>query len=261
MKISVVQTNPSFGKVTDNIQQAFSLMENVDADIFVLPELFSTGYNFEDLSEVEKYAEKVDGLTSRRLISFCKEKNCYIAYGFAEKADALYNSAALVGSGGVVTIYRKIHLFDRENILFARGNLDFQVIELPLAKIGLMICFDWIFPESARTLAIRGAEVILHPSNLVMPYCPDAMITRSIENRIFAATADRVGREIRGGRDLTFIGTSQITSPTGEVLCRLDRSTPGIGVVEIDPLKAKVKQLNQYNDLFADRRETFYLKG
>jgi len=76
----------------------------------------------------------------------------------------------------------------------------------------MMICFDWFFPESARTLALKGAQLILHPSNLVMPYCQDAMITRSIENRVFSITSNRIGRE--GGYNFT--GKSQIVSFDGK---------------------------------------------
>ena len=143
-------------------------------------------------------AESRDGLTFKMINEWTKKHSSFIVYGFAEQADKIYNSAALVGPDGIVGIYRKVHLFDRENLFFTPGNLGFPVFYLPFGKIGIMICFDWIYPESARSLAIKGAQLIAHPANLVLPDCPDAMVTRCLENRVFTATADRVGEEKEG---------------------------------------------------------------
>jgi predicted amidohydrolase len=233
-------------------------MESTNADLYVLPELFNTGYNFIDNGEVETLAERPDGVTFKALYAFTQQHSCYVAYGFAEKADDLYNSASLIGPSGLVGLYRKIHLFDRETLFFKPGNLGFPVFDLPFGKVGMIICFDWIYPESARSLAIRGAQLIIHPSNLVLPYCPDAMITRCLENRVFAATADRVGKEDRGSFDLRFIGTSEIVSPRGEILARLGTSEPGIVTVSVDLHEAEQKKINQHNDLFADRKPEQY---
>jgi 5-aminopentanamidase len=258
MLIAVVQTNPVFGEIESNVRDAIALMEGTDADLFVLPELFNTGYNFIDEQEVSRFAEPSTGFTSQALSSFVKKKTCHIIYGFAEKADHLYNSAALIGPSGMIGIYRKIHLYFREKLFFAPGNLGFPVFELPFGKIGMMICFDWIYPESARTLALKGAQLIAHPSNLVMPHCPDAMVTRCLENRIFTATANRIGQENRGGVDLRFIGKSEIVSPRGEILHRLAENDIGVAVAEIDLSQAKKKNINDYNDLLGDRRPDQY---
>ena len=258
MRLAIVQTNPTFGRNEVNIHTATERMREVPADLYVLPELFNTGYNFTTLDEVDRVAEKSDGATFRAMMGLAQRNSCYIAYGFAERADQIYNSAALVGPSGLLGIYRKVHLFDRENLFFKPGNLGFPVFELPFAKVGLMICFDWMYPEAARSLALKGAQLIAHPSNLVLPYCPDGMITRCLENKVFAATADRVGRENRGNVDIQFIGTSEIVSPGGEILARLGREEEGIAVVEIDPKDADKKKINQYNDLLTGRRPDQY---
>jgi len=258
MRLAVVQTHPLFGKNEVNIHTATEQMREVPADLYVLPELFNTGYNFATPDEVDRVAEKSDGATFRAMRGFAQRNSCYIAYGFAERADQIYNSAALVGPSGILGIYRKVHLFDRENIFFRSGNLGFPVFDLPFGRVGLMICFDWMYPEAARSLALKGAQLIAHPSNLVMPFCPDGMVTRCMENKVFAATADRVGRENRGEVDLQFIGTSEIVSPSGEVLTRLGREEEGIAVVEIDPKDADKKKINQYNDLLTGRRPDQY---
>ncbi|MBF8294330.1 MAG: Acyltransferase [Bacteroidetes bacterium] len=258
MHLAIVQTSPAFGKIKENLQAALELMESTPADLYVLPELFNTGYNFIENLEVERVAEQADGPTFQALRAFGQKRFCYIAYGFAEKADYLYNSAALIGPSGLVGLYRKVHLFDRENLFFKSGNLGFPVFDLPFGKIGMMICFDWIYPEAARALAIKGAQLIVHPSNLVLPYCPDAMVTRCLENRIFAATADRVGRENRGSFEIQFIGTSEIVSPRGEILARLDKDKPGIVAVDVDLRQADKKKINHYNDLIVDRKPEQY---
>jgi predicted amidohydrolase len=258
VRLAIVQTSPVFGQPELNTEAAKALMRGTPAELYVLPELFNSGYNFIDESEVERAAEHVEGLTFRSLLSFAQESSSYVAYGFAEKADQIYNSAALLGPEGLVGLYRKVHLFDRENLFFEPGNLGFPVFDLPFGKIGMMICFDWIYPEAARTLALHGAQLIAHPSNLVLSHCPDAMITRCLENGVFAATADRVGVENRGSTNLRFIGSSEIVSPQGRVLARLGGDEAGIAVVSVDLCEADAKKINEHNDLLADRNPTQY---
>ena len=258
MRVAVIQTDPVFGEVSSNVNEAIALMEGVKADLYVLPELFNTGYNFVDRQEVEGLAENLSGFTFQAVAEFSARKNCFVAYGFAEKADRPFNSSVLAGPSGMIGLYRKIHLYNRENLFFAPGNLGFPVFDLPFGKVGMMICFDWIYPESARTLALKGAQLVVHPSNLVMPHCPDAMVTRSLENRIFTATADRIGRETRGGVDLHYIGTSEIVSPRGEVLARLGKDKAGVAVTEIDLSLASDKKINEFNNLIEGRRPEQY---
>ena len=121
-------------------------------------------------------------------------------------------------------------------------------------RIGIMICFDWAFPEMARALALGGAQLILHPSNLVLPYCMQAMLTRSIENRVFTATANRTGLE----RGTQFAGGSQITSPQGERLVQAGAETSGVITAEVDLAQADNKWITPYNHVFRDRRPDLY---
>ena len=258
MRLAVVQTDPQFGEVQSNINAALALMEGAKADVYVLPELFNTGYNFVDAGEVASLAEPVDGQTYGAIAEFARLNSCYVAYGFAEQSGRIYNSAALVGPDGRVGLFRKVHLFYRETLFFSPGDLGFPVFDLPFGKVGMMICFDWIYPESTRTLALHGAQLILHPSNLVMPYCPDAMVTRCLENRVFAATTNRIGNEDRGGISLTYIGKSEIISPRGEILVRLPDGKATVAVVEVDLTQALDKRINEFNDLLEGRRVDQY---
>jgi len=271
MKIAIVQTNPVFGEVCSNILKALEMMESVHAELFVLPELFNTGYNFIDKREAEQLSEPATGKTFDSIAQFARNRSCYVVYGFAEKADEnssqtsnhepqtkYYNSAALVGPRGFVGLYRKVHLYNRENLFFTPGDLGFPVFDLPFGRIGIMICFDWIYPESARALALKGAQLIAHPANLVLPHCPDAMVTRCLENRVFAATANRVGKEERGGFGFCYIGKSEIVSPLGEILVRLSDHDSCISVHEVDLGAAKIKRINEFNDLLHGRRVDQY---
>lgn len=229
-------------------------------DLAVLPELFATGYLFTSSKEVADLGEEIpNGLTCMRLQALCKKTNSYLTFGILEHSKGkFYNSAVLLGPKGVVSHYRKLHLFFEEKKWFAPGNLPLQVKTVQRAKVGLMICYDWRFPETARTLALRGADIILHPSNLVLPHCPEAMITRSLENHVYCVTADRTGTERRGGKQFTYIGQSQIVDPRGNVVVRLSKTEEKLAVAEVDPRAARKKAINRYNDLFKDRRRAYY---
>jgi predicted amidohydrolase len=165
----------------------------------------------------------------------------------------------LIGPKGFIGSYRKAHLFFEENLYFTPGNTGFKVWDTDIGRIGIMICFDWFFPESMRTLALLGADVVAHPSNLVLPYCPDSMPVRCLENGVYAITANRTGTESRTeGSSLTFIGNSVIVSPKGEILARAPEKKASLMIVDIDPQSARNKSLNPYNDLLNDRRPDHY---
>lgn len=122
----------------------------------------------------------------------------------------------------------------------------------------MMICFDWIFPETARSLALQGAQIIAHPSNLVLQYCQRAMYARSVENRVFTITANRIGTEERAGRTLTFTGASQVLNPRGDTLVSAPGDEEHVGVAEADLTHADDKHITEYNDLMAQRRPDMY---
>lgn len=256
-----VQFEPRFGEVKRNIERAISLMEKEPADLWVLPELFSTGYLFPSREELMELAEPVpDGPTTAALIDFARGMGCSIVAGLAERAGhRVYNAAVVVGPQGFIARYRKLHLFGKEKLWFDPGDLRLEPVELGGIKVGVMICFDHFFPEVARTLALRGAQVICHPANLVLPGVGQlSMRVRALENRVFTVTANRIGREEREEEELNFTGGSQIVAPDGQVLRHAGPDTEEVGVAEIDPPRALDKRVTRYNDLFADRRPEFY---
>ena len=265
MKAGFFQTSPVFGHVEENVETVVERIKRISAVLVILPELFSTGYQFKSKRELASLAEEIPGgYTTRRLAESAKESKLFIVAGIAERSGrALYNSSVLIGPKGVVGLYRKLHLFWNEKRLFTPGNLPLEVHNLGRrvggARVGMMICFDWLFPEAARTLALKGADIICHPSNLVLPHCPQAMITRCLENRLYAVTANRVGREKRlKGAPLKFIGQSQVVAPNGKVLCRASGIKEELRTVTIDLKLARDKRVTSKNNALKDRREEFY---
>jgi predicted amidohydrolase len=262
MKAGFFQFNPAFGEKEHNMDRVFSALENVDADLLVLPEFFATGYQFISQEEAASLSEPVPaGYTTTCLMELSRRKNMYIVAGLPEQAGGqFFNSAVLTGPDGFIGVYRKTHLFFEEKCYFTPGDTGFRVWDTKAGRIGIMICFDWFFPESMRTLALMGADIVCHPSNLVLPYCPSAMPVRCLENRIFSITANRTGTENRNKKQsLTFIGQSLIVSPGGAVLAKAPAEEESLMIVRTDLMQARNKSLNNLNNLFEDRRPDMYL--
>ena len=238
------------------------MMADVRADLYVLPELALSGYVFESREEARGLAQTPDGEEFGVVDRLARERSATVVIGFAELAgERLYNSSLMIGPDGSRTVYRKVQLFCDEKTHFDPGDRAPSVVESGGVRLGMMICFDWIFPEVARTLALGGADVLCHPTNLVLPYCQDAMITRCVENRVFALTANRVGTESRAGQSFTFTGASQIVTPKGERLARAGIDTEEVIVADIDPAMARNKAVTEVNDVLGDRRPELYRLG
>jgi len=260
MKIAMLQFAPVFGELESNLETIRQALDGLTADLIILPELCTTGYQFVDREELARLAEAPDGPSLEQMSALARNCQGNIVYGFAESSNGkLFNSAALVGKKGVLALYRKVHLFADEKRLFDPGDLGFVVHKTAGASIGIMICFDWIFPESARTLTLKGAQLIAHPANLVLPYCQDAIVTRALENRVFCATCNRTGEEERiEGKPLRFTGKSRLVAPDGRVLADGEGDRQELLMVEIDPRQAANKKVTPENDLLADRRPELY---
>ena len=260
-RVGFIQSNPVFGEVEYNLSKVESLLTQYTADLMILPELFSTGYHFLNQKEVLKLSEPIpEGPTTQTLIRICDKNQISIIAGIAERNEnRSYNSAVVIGPNGYLGKYRKIHLFGTEKNCFDQGDLPLKIFNIGTARVGVMICFDWRFPETARTLALGGADLIAHPSNLVLPHCPQAIITRCLENRIFVVTANRVGTEERiPGNALNFIGQSQVVDPDGNILCRASENGEETKIIDIDIEISRNKSINSGDDLFTDRRPDLY---
>lgn len=256
MKIGYVQFAPAFGDIDANIERIGILLEHCrEADLLVLPELASTGYRFASREEALSLAQGDDGEFVQFLAAQCARHDFHLVAGFNEREDGLlYNSSVLVGPHGVVGKFRKLHLFMDEKDIFEPGNLGLPLFDIGQCKVGLLICFDWVFPEAWRVLAMQGADIICHPSNLVLPYAQQAVPVHAMLNRIYAVTCNRTGTE----RDLAFTGQSIIASPGGEVLSRAATDREASSIVEVDIGAARDKRITPRNDVIKDRRTDVY---
>ncbi|MBN4097639.1 MULTISPECIES: nitrilase family protein [Methylobacterium] len=269
IRVSCIQFEPEFGAVDANMARASDLVRAAAAEggrLIVLPELASTGYVFESAAEAAALAEPVpDGPTTRAWAALAAELGVHIVAGIAESAgETLYNAAVIVGPEGYIGTYRKAHLWDQENVFFARGDLGFPVFDTALGKVGVAICYDGWFPETFRQLALAGAEIVCIPTNWVpMPDQPDgeAAMANTLHraaahsNGIFIACADRVGVE----RGQPFEGQSLIIGPKGWPLAgpaSRDRTETVSALVDLDA--AGRKDLNAFNSLLRDRRADIY---
>ena len=260
--VGFFQFNPQFGETEQNARVVIQALKNTNAEVVVLPELPFTGYNFKDRNELKSLAEHPEkSPIVEELIEICKKKRIYIVTGFAERAeDKIFNSSLLIGHKGILHIYRKLHLFNEEKNYFDPGDRAPETKKAGHLKIGMMICFDWIFPEVARSLALQGADLICHPSNLVLDLCQKAMIGRAIENRVYIITANRYGTEKRSHGEVTFTGQSQIVNPKGEVLHRAPEKISELYVAEVSEQLARNKNVTPLNNVLEDRRPEFYGK-
>ena len=253
-----MQFAPVLGDVGATLDKIEQLSPHcAGADLLVLPELCNSGYNFESAEQAWATSEKVGGgVFVEFLETLCQRHNCHIVSGLNERdGDYLYNSAVLVGPEGYVGRYRKLHLFMNEKDHFQPGDVGLPVFDIGLCRVGMLVCFDWQFPEVWRSLALKGADVVCHPSNLVLPgRAQRAVPVHALTSRIYTVTANRIGRE----GELTFTGLSTIASPRGEVLIQASATEDAVSLVDVDPYLARDKKVTSRNNIFADRRPEEY---
>lgn len=260
--VAAVQMEPVFGDIEANLRTLDGLLPDLRADLIVLPELCVSGYSFADRDEAYALSETFpDGPLSERLLGWSEQTGGMIVAGFAERdADRVHNAAAVVAAGRPLGTYRKLHLFGFEREVFDLADGPLPVFEHDGLRVGVMICFDWIFPEAARSLALDGADVIAHPSNLVLPgWCQQAMLVRALENRVYTVTANRTGEEHRATRPaLRFTGASRIGSPDGRALADAPEQGTTILCAEVDTTVSRCKTVPSGNDILAERRQEHY---
>lgn len=307
MKVATYQFCPEWGEPLKNRDRILNRLEAIAPellDLVVLPELSFSGYLFEKKEEVIAFSQTVDSSFFDPLQELCNRKNWGLVCGFAERESlsdltgaeslfaslplfenepqspesvVLYNSALFFRPYQKRVVYRKNHLYDREKLFFTKGNTGYPLFDFLGAKIGILICFDHLFPEAARILALKGASIICHCANLVLPgYAQITSSARALENRLYWVLANRFGTESfvsaikekerfsRGeleladsvdDNSLTYSGKSRIVSPYGEVMVEASPDQDEISIVQIDPLRCVDKSLGKRNHLFSDRRK------
>ncbi len=258
------QLAPRVGELGPNSELSVQAIRDAvaqGADVVVLPELVTSGYVFESKEEAASMAITPD----HELFSFWADAaggQAVVVGGFCEEGSdgLLYNSAALVDRSGVVAVYRKVHLWDREKLWFEPGSEPPPVIDTAVGRIGVLVCYDLEFPEMTRMLALAGAELVTVPTNWPLAERPEGerppevMIAQAVAriNRIFIACCDRTGTE--RGQEWT-AGTSVIDA-AGWVLATAGED--GTALADVDLAEARSKSLTELADVLADRRPELY---
>jgi N-carbamoylputrescine amidase len=261
----------------ENIGRATALVRRAAKDgaqIILLQELFATPYFCkEQKQELFALAAPADGHpvveTMRRLAA---ELNVVLPVSFFERANAAYyNSMAMVDAdGGVLGVYRKAHIPDgpgyQEKFYFNPGDTGFQVYDTRYAAVGCAICWDQWFPEAARIMALKGAELLLYPTAIGSEPQDAALDSRDHWTRVMQGhaganvmplmAANRIGEEAGEAGDMIFYGSSFIAGPTGELVARAGRDEEAIltATFDLDELQARRASWG----VFRDRRPELY---
>jgi predicted amidohydrolase len=267
MRVGVVQCEPRLGDVDGNRGRSLDWLERAAAAgciLAVLPECAISGYMFGTADAAAACAESIPGPSTDALQRACASLGLHCVVGLLEHdGDALRNTAVLVGPAGLVGRYRKSHIACVGADCFTTPGDDvYEVFGVGDARVGLQVCYDWRFPEVTRVLALRGADVVAHPTNSpvaareLADYVPR---TRAVENAVFFLTANRVGTEA----GTTFFGRSQIVDPLGRVLAVAGESEETLLLADLDLELARQKTKEPGAGayavrLFDDRRPELY---
>ncbi|MGB4238711.1 MAG: nitrilase-related carbon-nitrogen hydrolase [Candidatus Hydrothermia bacterium] len=260
--IGYLQYFPEKGNLRSNIEKVNELTKNNEFQILVLPELAFSGYFYTSVQEIRPFIDiGFESPPAVFLKKLSKSKNALILSGFPEGARGhIYNSQYAFFPNGEVRVYRKSHLFYKEKLVFAKGDSGPVLVNYMGVNVGMMVCFDWFFPEFARVLALKGAHVLALSANLVLPGLGQkGMVVRSIENRVFSVLSNRTGMEASSsGERLTFTGMSQITNERGDIITQSDESVEEVKIAEIETDEAENKWVTPLNNIIDDRRVDFY---
>lgn len=254
--IALGQIDCQLGNLSTNLDKIEHYIREAASQgthIICFPELGTTGYRQDLLGDkLWELAEPIPGPTTSRIAAMAQELGVYVILPMIEKGKMpgiVYNSAAFIGKDGTVQgAYRKVHAYSTEGHYFTAGNT-YPVFNTEFGKIGIMICYDMGFPETARMLTLQGAEIIFVPS----AWCQEDediwdinIPCRALENRVFVAAVNRVGQE---GEDLVMHGKSKIADTRGKTLVEAARFQEDLIFATVD-----------LDDLVPARHQIPYLK-
>lgn len=276
-KVAVTQMSCS-EQFSDNLDKAERLVRDAaaqGAQIILLQELFEGPY-FCKLQKDEYFSfaheATLDDPLLRRFSALARELSVVLPISFFERAGrAHYNSLAMMDAdGAMLGIYRKIHIPQgagyEEKYYFNPGDLGFKVFDTAYGRVGAGICWDQWYPETARSLALLGADIIFYPTAIGseprMPDCDSSGHWRRTQQGHAAANlmpvcaSNRVGTERDEDCEMTFYGSSFITDETGALLVDADRTTEGVWTAEFD--FEAIRNFRSGWGFFRDRRPQHY---
>ena len=263
MRIAVLQSRSEAGAVTANLlglEAHAAQAADAGAGLLICPEMFLSGYNI-GAEAAARLAEWADGPSLARVGVIARDNGIALLIGYPERgADgAIYNAARLIGrEGRGLANYRKCHLFGAlDRAMFRAGESPPAVVDLEGVRIGLLICYDVEFPEAVRMLALAGAELVAVPTALMAPYDVVARTlvpARAIENQVFIAYANRIGRE----GDRPYVGQSCIVGPDGADLARAGPDEEALLLADLDV--GAIARARSAQSYLRDRRPDLYAR-
>ena len=277
LTLAVAQMSSTWDRAA-NIAKAKNLVRDAasrGANIIVTPELFETPYFCQDQS-VDHFAlaSEFDGNSLIAEFSrLANELSVVLPLSFFERAsNAYFNAVAIIDAdGSVLGRYRKSHIPDgpgyQEKYYFRPGDTGFRVWRTRYGTLGCAICWDQWFPEAARIMALKGADLLVYPSTIGSepPPAPPVdsrdhwrrvMQGHAAANYVPLAAANRVGIEQGRDSEMTFYGSSFIAGPTGEIIAELGRDEEGVAIARLD--LAEIAKARASWGLFRDRRPELY---
>lgn len=261
MTVAIVQMT-SGGDRAVNVARAGGFVGEAaaaGADLVLLPEFFNTVY-FAQYWDVTQFglAEPESGPTLSAMRECARRHRLRLVATIYELAGPglYYDTAFLIDRDGEVRLrYRKTHPAGVKSLekIYFRGGTAFPVARLDDWRVGVGICYDMAFPETARSLAVNGAELLLAPyATSRVNMFQEMLRTRAFENGCFLAAANKVGRE----GDWTFPGGSLVAGPDGAVLASMPEGREGMVTAEID--RARVFEARTRYPTWRDRRPDLY---
>jgi len=267
VKAAIVQFNAYFDK-EKNIAKAKSYVREAaasDAKLICLQELFSTVYFcVGENPAYRELAEPIPGPTTEEMAEVAQETGVVLVAPMYEKTseDEYYNTAAILGPDGkLMGKYRKNSIPFNEKFYFQPGNLGFPVFPTPFGlTIGVLICYDHNFPEAARVLALKGADLIFVPT-AAWGYLPKhvweiGLRAHSVENLYYVGGLNRVGKDHWDLGDKPYYGDSMFVNPKGEIIARAGGQNDEIIYADID--LEMIKEVRDDWGFFRDRRPDLY---
>jgi len=245
--VAGVQIDCRLGDSAANLRaigERLAIAADRGAKLVVFPECIHAGYGFESRAETIRAAETIPGPGTDAVAKLCAKFGTFAVFGLLEVAGPkLFNSCALVGPNGLVGSYRKLHLPCLGADRFTDpGDRPFEVHDLGGLKIGMNICFDGSFPESARILTLLGADLVVLPTNWATNARRMASLVsaaRAWENHIYYLAVNRVGTE----SGFTYIGKSSAADYLGDVLHWAPENEEAIWTFDVDPIAARQKRV------------------
>lgn len=261
-KVASINCEPIIHEKEYNIKKQYKLVEQAaqnGAKLIALPEMATTGYCWYDRKEVKPFVEEIPGPTTDKFLEIANKYECYIVIGMPEvdpATDLYYNSAVLLGPDGVIGVHRKTHSYISEPKWSKQGDLDHRVFETPIGNIGMLICMDIHFIETARIEGLKNSDVIVHISNWLGEKTPAPYwITRAFDNGCYVLESNRCGLE----RTVQFSGGSVLINPDGKIESYVDECDK-IMYGEIDIKKARIKSFEGQGNKYTERRPKEYME-